>query len=86
MRIPLQTMNSIALRSNAIDQTQFANTSRQPDNVHQQENFLKTLIRKGHDICYQFLQELARSGFEEEVDICLSERMLIVLYTIIQSN
>jgi len=76
-------MNSIALRSNAFNHEEFDYTSRQPDNVHQKETFLKTLIRKGHNSCELFLQELARSGYDEEVNICLSERMLIVLYTII---
>ena len=79
-------MNSIALRSTAFNQEEFDYTSRQPDNVHQKETFLKTLIRKGHYKCKLFLQELARSGYKDEVDICLTERMLIVLYTIIQSN
>ena len=79
-------MNSIALQSSAFKQEEFDYTSRQPDNVHQKDTLLKKLIRKGHHSCELFLQELARSGYEEEVNICLSERTLIVLYTIIQSN
>ena len=79
-------MNSIALQSSAFNQEEFDYTSRQPDNVHQKETLLKKLIRKGHHSCELFLQELARSGYEEEVNICLFERTLIVLYTIIQSN
>jgi hypothetical protein len=79
-------MNSIALQSSAFNQEEFDYTSRQPDNVHQKDTLLKKLIRKGHHSCELFLQELARSGYEEEVNICLSERTLIVLYTIIQSN
>jgi hypothetical protein len=78
-------MNSIALQSSAFNQEEFDYTSRQPDNVHQKETLLKKLIRKGHHSCELFLQELARSGYEE-VNLCLSERTLIVLYTIIQSN
>jgi hypothetical protein len=79
-------MNSIALQSSAFNQEEFDYTSRQPDNVHQKDTLLKKLIRKGHHSCELFLQELARSGYEEEVNICLFERKLIVLYTIIQSN
>ena len=79
-------MSSLALQSSAFNQEEFDYTSRQPDNVHQKDTLLKKLIRKGHDSCQLFLQELARSGYEEEVNICLSERTLIVLYTIIQSN
>jgi hypothetical protein len=79
-------MSSIALQSSAFNQEEFDYTSRQPDNVHQKETLLKKLIRKGHHSCELFLQELARSGYEEEVNKCLSERTLIVLYTIIQSN
>ena len=79
-------MNSIVLQSSAFNQEEFDYTSRQPDNVHQKDTLLKKLIRKGHHSCELFLQELARSGYEEEVNICLSERTLIVLYTIIQSN
>jgi hypothetical protein len=79
-------MNSIALQSSAFNQEEFDYTSRQPDNVHQKDTLLKKLIRKGHHSCELFLQELARSGYEEEVNICLFERTLIVLYTIIQSN
>jgi hypothetical protein len=60
-------------------QKEFDHTSRQPDNVHQKETLLKKLIRKGHHSCELFLQELARSGYEEEVNICLSERTLIVV-------
>ena len=67
-------MNSIALRSSAFNQEEFDYTFRQPDNVHQKETLLKKLIRKGHDSCQLFLQQLARSGYEEE-EICLSERM-----------
>jgi hypothetical protein len=79
-------MNSIALQSSAFNQEEFDYTSRQPDNVHQKDTLLKKLIRKGHHSCELLLQELARSGYEDEVNICLSERTLIVLYTIIQSN
>ena len=79
-------MSSIALQSSALNQEEFDCTSGQPDNVHQKETLLKKLIRKGHHSCELFLQGLARSGYEEEVNKCLSERTLIVLYTIIQSN
>ena len=79
-------MSSIALQSSAFNQEEFDCTSGPPDNEHQKETLLKKLIRKGHHSCELFLQELARSGYEEEVNKCLSERTLIVLYTIIQSN
>ena len=78
-------MSSIALQSSAFNQEEFDYTSRQPDNVHQRDTLLKKLIRKGHHSCELFLQELARNGYEE-ANTCLSERTLIVLYTIIQSN
>jgi len=55
-------MNSIALSSSAFNQEEFDYTSRQPDTVHQKETLLKKLIRKGHNSCELFLQELAKKA------------------------
>jgi hypothetical protein len=55
-------MSTIALQSSAFNQKEFDYTPRQPDNVHQKETLLKKLIRKGHDSCERFIQELARSS------------------------
>ena len=71
-------MSSIAHESGAFNQNEFNYTLRQPDNIHQKETLLTKLIRKGHDSCKLFLDELARKGYEKEVDKCLSDSTLIL--------
>ena len=73
-------MNSIALQSGAISHEDYIRG--QSYSAYNKETLLKNMIRKGHHSCELFLQELADDGYQKEVDICLSERTLIVLYTI----